>query len=297
MYPRILPNWTLFFLLITIHPCLAQSEIDAEKLLYTLNNRDARLEHRKAAIETLSKNPTPEFRTSLIQILENSAESKVLQSYVANTISEMKDPELLGIFKKKLEERRANPFMRELALSILWRADPELGAQYVKKIAQDSYDQEGIRIAAMAYLTQIPNVPELEEVAIQIFNNRKNSDRFRQAALGLLESAGSPEMIEKLQRSIIADTTETLSIRRLVLAKAEQRNALDLTGDLMTIVSNPRDEVPMRIAALNVLASNNLLQPFIPQLEQLYRSAQNPSLRGEIKKVLDNAEPGAASNP
>jgi len=268
----------------------AQEGIAGDNLIYLLKNDDALLGQRKDALDQLLINPTKESREHILALLESKSATEMgrpFRAYLQEALASGKNPRILGLLKQKLGDFYANMRLREIALSILWRAKPKESWLMAKRLVQDWRERDTLRLIALQYLMQREPKESMLKIATRILNNRRESLQMRQAAINLIEKGAEEEVIHKLYQKIITDRSESSRLRQLMIMKSMFLDVPDLERHLLGVYKDSKNEMALRQAALHALIVSRAGQDplILAEVGRLYYVEKNPTLKNALKAL------------
>ena len=176
----------------------AQEGRSKEELFYILKNKDASLENREIALQKLSQEPSETLDFTLIEILENPNESKILKSKVINMMAAHMNPRLAFELSRRATDQSLPSDARHLFLHVLWKSDPNIAMQTARSIIDVDQDLS-LRISAVAYLCQDPEDSQNKKLALGIIQNKFQPDPLKEvlASCFEVEEEAKPETSQR----------------------------------------------------------------------------------------------------
>lgn len=266
----------------------AESQSEAE-LIYTIKNRDAILEDRKAALNELAKNPSDAFRQALIELLQNQQEIRLFQQYAAQISVSMSDTGFYNMLRKKLADKKTDAYLRQVSLSILWKKNPDLILPLVLSMAQDPFETFFFRSKIMQYLAIISKKKEVKEVMTNILKDPEESSQIKKLALNILGKGGDPKVIQNIYQDLALDRSRSIGEREGALKQLEAESPALLEDKLFKILNDKNEDPEMKkIAAQKISENEARVKAVLPKLKQLERMGPLAGIDNELREVLRN---------
>jgi hypothetical protein len=277
-----------------------------ELWLYTFENRDAKPEDRLAALGELVKDPPTELGEAFLRVLADPEEDVKLQSLMGGIILKCESPDVFHSLERAVSDREAGTPVRDFALSLLWKKEPERALALTRTVAVDSRENPEFRLRAFQYLRTAPDAAEDREVATKILLNPAESDAMRREAVQFLFLGSDVEATFQLLLGMAKDPAKDRALREFAFEEVKTMRFAELPQALLEILRNSEETDDMRRFVMSRIAAQ--LAEFVPYLEDLeaiYRNRTrlkiydklSDDLAALIKKLKTASTPAGESSP
>jgi len=262
-----------------------------EHLLSNLKNRSVPWQKRIEAFDQMMQMPTEESRKAVIETLENRRESAAFVGRFSEAIAKTKDRDLLRMLESRFTDRSTPIHARQIAASILWKADPESVMDRIRTIAADPFDNEAFRVYVMGYLAQRAQDGENQKLVRSIFEDKDDSSKVREMAAAILEAVQDGAENRAMYQTILRDSMFPVPARKRALEKCVLLNATSWPETSLPILEDPNEDFILKKAVLkNLLRQETASQPWVTRLRKAAAALRSGLVDAELESLLRQIE-------